>query len=38
MKELMAAGEYFSDEQMKSRDPLLYQQVNMENEVETHSS
>ena len=27
MKDLLADGEYFCDEQMKSRDPLLYEQV-----------
>jgi len=27
MRGLLAAGEYFSDEQMKHRDPLLYEQV-----------
>lgn len=27
MKELLANGDYFSDEEMKQRDPLLYQQV-----------
>ena len=29
MKELMSKGDYFSDEQMKHRDPLLYQQVRL---------
>ena len=33
MKKLMAAGEYFSDELMKSRDPLLYQQVKLKNSL-----
>lgn len=30
MKEMMADGDYFCDEQMKHRDPLLYEQVELQ--------
>ncbi len=42
MKELLEAGTYFSDEEMKSRDPLLYEQMVgqhlSEDEIQTQAS